>query len=90
MGSNYVPVRTGPFFNSGELDIMLELLKSRSYECKARLKSSLQIFYGRHHNLVDHYEISISQMTIESFTFYLDSFFSPSLQRILPDLAVYE
>jgi len=27
-----------------------------------KLKSSLQEFYGRHHNLVDRYEISISQM----------------------------
>jgi predicted O-linked N-acetylglucosamine transferase (SPINDLY family) len=28
------------------------------------LESFLQIFYGRHHNLVDRYEISISQMTM--------------------------
>jgi hypothetical protein len=28
------------------------------------LKSSLQKFYGRHHNLVDRYEISIFQMTM--------------------------
>jgi len=27
------------------------------------LKSSLQNLYDRHHNLVDRYEISISQMT---------------------------
>jgi len=27
-----------------------------------RLKSSLQTFYSRHHNRVDRYEISISQM----------------------------
>ena len=30
-----------------------------------RLKSSLRKFYGRHHNLVDRYEISISQMTMD-------------------------
>ena len=30
-----------------------------------RLKSSLQTFYGRHHNLVDLYEISISQITMD-------------------------
>ena len=30
-----------------------------------RLKSSLQKFYGRPHNLVDRYEISISQMTMD-------------------------
>ena len=29
-----------------------------------RLKSSIQQLYGRHHNLVDRYEISISQMTM--------------------------
>ena len=34
-----------------------------------RLKSSLQIFYGRHHNLVDHYEISTSQMTMDHLLF---------------------
>jgi hypothetical protein len=34
-----------------------------------RLKSSLQKFYDRHHNLVDHYEISISQMTMELLLF---------------------
>ena len=32
-----------------------------------KLKSSLHIFYGRHHNLVDRYEISISQMTLDGF-----------------------
>ena len=31
------------------------------------LKSNLQTFYGRHHELVDRYEISISQMTIDRF-----------------------
>jgi len=34
-----------------------------------RLKSSLQKFDGRHHNLVDRYKISISQMTMNHFTF---------------------
>ena len=33
-------------------------------------KSSLHKLYGRHHNLVDHYEISISQIT-----FYVDVYF---------------
>jgi hypothetical protein len=33
-------------------------------------KASLQKFYGRHHNLVDRYEISISQNC--SSTFYVD------------------
>ena len=30
-----------------------------------RLKSSLQKLYGHHHNLVDRYEISISQMAMD-------------------------
>jgi len=34
-----------------------------------RLKSSLHKFYGRHHDLVDRYEISISQMTMNRFLF---------------------
>jgi len=34
-----------------------------------RLKSSLQKFYGRHHNLVDRYKISISQMTMDLLLF---------------------
>ena len=32
-----------------------------------RLKSLLQNLYGHHHNLGDHYEISISQMTMDLF-----------------------
>ena len=34
-----------------------------------RLKSSLQKFYSSHHNLVDHYKISISQMTMDLLLF---------------------
>jgi len=34
-----------------------------------RLESSLQKLCDRHHNLVDRYEISISQMTIELLHF---------------------
>jgi hypothetical protein len=37
-----------------------------------RLKSSLHKFYGRHHELFDRYEISISQMTMDMFPFYVD------------------
>ena len=32
-----------------------------------KLKSSLRKFYGRHHNLVDRYGISASQMTTDMF-----------------------
>ena len=35
------------------------------------LKSSLHKLYGRHHNLVDHYEISISQITFYYHCQYL-------------------
>jgi hypothetical protein len=33
----------------------------------AKLKSSLGKFYGRHHDLVDRYGISVSQMTTDMF-----------------------
>ena len=33
MGTNYVPVRTNLYLYSYELDIILGLLKSRSYQC---------------------------------------------------------
>jgi hypothetical protein len=33
----------------------------------AKLKSSLRKFYGRHHDLVDHYGIFVSQMTTDMF-----------------------
>ena len=32
-----------------------------------KLKSSLRKFYGRHHDLFDHYGISLSQMTTDMF-----------------------
>jgi hypothetical protein len=32
-----------------------------------KLKSSLRELYGRHHDLVDHYGISVSQMTTDMF-----------------------
>jgi len=32
-------------------------------------KSSLRKFYGRHHDLVDRYEISVSQITTDMFHF---------------------
>ena len=51
-----------------------------------RAESSLEKLYGRHHNLVDRYEISISQMTMDRF--YVDAFFPLSLPILLPDLTV--
>jgi hypothetical protein len=32
-----------------------------------KLKSSLRMFYGRHHDLIDRYGISVSQMTTDVF-----------------------
>ena len=32
-----------------------------------KLKSSFQKFYGRHHDLVDRYGISVSQLTTDMF-----------------------
>jgi hypothetical protein len=40
-----------------------------------RLKSLLLKCYGHHHNVVDHYEISISQITMNLFIFYVDGSF---------------
>ena len=51
--------------------LLTQKLLKRGYDV-ARLKLFLQTFYGRHHNLIDHYEISISQMTMDFFTFYVD------------------
>ena len=34
-----------------------------------KLKSSLRKFFGRHHDLVDAYDVSVSQMTIDMFSF---------------------
>jgi len=41
-----------------------------------RVKSSLQTFYGGHHNLVDRYEISRSQTTMDLFDILRRSFVS--------------
>ena len=48
------------------LDI-IQLLTHKGYSNNValRLKSSLQVFDGRHHDLVDRYEISIFQITMD-------------------------
>ena len=53
------------------------------------LRSSLRKLYGRNHDLVDRYEISISQMTMNNLLFYVDFFFRLSLPRRLLDLTLY-
>lgn len=48
--------------------LMTQKLLKQGYVAP-RLKSSPQILYGRHHNRVDCYEISISQMKIDLLLF---------------------
>jgi len=42
-----------------------------------KLKSSLRKFYGRHHDLIDRYGISVSQVTKDMFHLSLTSRFFP-------------
>jgi hypothetical protein len=55
--------------------LMGKLLK-QSY-IAIRLKSLLQKCYGHHHNVVDHYEISISPITMDLLFF---------MQMVLPSI----
>ena len=48
--------------------------------------TSLQKYHCRHHNLVDRYEISISQ---GPWILYVDVFFPLSPSLLLPDLTIY-
>ena len=50
------------------------------------LKSLLQTFYGRHHELVDRYEIYISKMAMDPF---FSSVLPLSPTRLLPDETIY-
>ena len=55
-----------------------------------KLKSSLQKFYDRHHDLVDRYEISISQITMD-LTVYVDCYLSSIAAKALTGLdCIYE
>ena len=63
--------------------LLMQKLLKQGYVAP-RLKSLLQKLYGHHHNLVDRYEISISQMTMD-LLLYVDFFFLLSLPRLLPD-----
>ena len=57
-------VKYSDFLERGQL--LSQKLLSQGYT-KPRLESSLRKFYGRHHELVDHYGISVSRMTIDMF-----------------------
>ena len=56
-----------------------------------KLRSSHQKLYTRHHDLVNRYEISISQMTMVLLLciIYVDVFFPLSLPRLLSNLTIY-
>jgi hypothetical protein len=54
-----------------------------------KLKSWLRKFYSRHHDLIDRYEISISQMTMDILLVMLIFvFFHLLLLRLLADLTL--
>ena len=57
-------VKYSDFLERGQL--LSQKLLSQGY-VKPRLEASLRKFYGRHHELVDHYGISVSQMTTDMF-----------------------
>ena len=76
-------------FQSDFLDrvhLLTQKLLNQGYVAP-RLKSSLQKLLGRHHDLVDSYEISISQMTMDLFLSRIFFFFPLSLTRLLSDSA---
>jgi len=45
------------------------LIKFGDFEIKDTTKSSLRKFYSRHHDLVNRYRVSVSQMTPDMFRF---------------------
>ena len=57
-------VQYSDFLERGQL--LSQKLLSQGY-VKPKLESSLRKFYVRHHELVDHYGISVSQMTTDMF-----------------------
>jgi hypothetical protein len=71
--------------------LLMQKLLKQGYVAPWLTSSLKKILYGRHHNLVDLYKISISQISNKngSFTFYVDVFFPLSVPRLLPDLTVY-
>ena len=52
-------------FHDRRLQLIMKLLKQGFLVVK--LKSSLRKFYVRHHDLVNHYGVAVSQMTTEIF-----------------------
>ena len=71
-------------YNSGEC-LCTDILRKTKYNLNDWCRRLLT--YGRHHNLIDRYEISISQKTIDLLLFtYV--FFPLSLPRLLSNLTV--
>jgi hypothetical protein len=83
----------------GKLTILLQsfvlificcLFQSEGDRSQLLTQKLLKQGYSRHHNLVDRYEISISQMAMDLLLFtYMFSFLDLSLPRHLLDLTVY-
>jgi hypothetical protein len=78
--------RTMPWFSAAAA----KGTKTRLYKYIASmLKSSLRRCFGRHHEMVDRFEISISQMPIYLFISMRSYFFFHlSWTKLLPDLAM--
>ena len=66
MGYSWVSAQYSDFLDRYQL--LTKKLRKQDYVAP-RLKSSLQQLYCRHQNLVDRYEISISQMTMDHLLF---------------------
>ena len=66
MGYSWASAQYSDFLDRYQL--LTKKLRKQDYVAP-RLKSSLQQLYFRHQNLVDRYEISISQMTMDHLLF---------------------
>jgi hypothetical protein len=66
----YISLSVGTIFQSlcflDRVLLLTRKLLSQGF-ILVKLKSSLRKFYGRHHDLVDRYGISVSQMTMDMF-----------------------
>ena len=49
------------------INYCFNFVNKEATEPRVKLKSSLRKFYGRHHDMVDRYGISVSQMTKDMF-----------------------
>ena len=57
----------GSYQNFPDRGLLLKRKLLKQWFLLAKLKSLLRKFYGRHHDLVDGYRISVSQMTTDMF-----------------------